>query len=220
MIILYEDSDIIVVEKPAGIPVQTRSITQKDVVSELKNHLSVKNGNKPYIGIIHRLDQPVRGILVFALNEKAAGSLSRQIAGGGFDKRYHATVEGIIDSKNRTVLEDYLIKTGENKAKVADKSMKGARKAVLEYTVIDTDPEKHLTRLDIRLMTGRFHQIRAQLSNAGHPIKGDIKYGAVPDNDLTGGTISLCAYHLGFDHPCTGERMIFELENRTGSSDT
>lgn len=211
MNILYEDKDIIVVEKPAGMPVQTSSITQKDMVSELKNHLHAKNGGS-YLGVIHRLDQPVKGIVVFAVNEKAAGKLSRQISAGIFDKHYYAVVEGIIEPHERKVLEDHLIKTKENTAKVAAKGTKDAKKAVLSYTVTDINRDKEITLLDIELMTGRFHQIRAQLSHAGHPIVGDVKYGAKtaePDR-----SIRLCAYRLSFEHPRTGKKMDFELDIR------
>lgn len=210
MNILYEDKDIIVVEKPAGVPVQTFSIAQKDMASELKKYLYSKTGKEPYLGIIHRLDQPVRGLLVFSLNEKAAGSLSRQIAESGFDKRYYAVVEGVMDLQERTVLEDYLVKTRENTARVVNKEFKDAKKAILAYTVTDIDYDKKLSLLDIELMTGRFHQIRAQLSNAGYPILGDVKYGAKtrePDR-----SIKLCAYHLSFDHPRLSRRMEFDID--------
>lgn len=209
--IIYEDNDIIVVEKPAGMPVQTRSITQRDMVSELKNHLNGKNGKEPYLGIIHRLDQPVRGIVVFAKNEMAAGELSRQISRECFDKRYYAVVEGYIEDKEQMVLEDYLIKTRDNMAKVVQKGTKDAKKAVLAYTVLDKDRNKDMTLLDIELKTGRFHQIRAQLSNICHPIAGDVKYGAKPDKNAER-TIALCAYHLGFDHPLKSKRMDFDLD--------
>ena len=216
MNILYEDKDIVVAEKPAGLPVQTRNINQVDMVSILKNHLSGKTGGEPYLGIIHRLDQPVRGILVFALNEKAAGSLSKQIAERRFEKHYYAVVEGILDSKERIELKDYIAKTKENTAKIVNKGVKDAKEAVLFYTVLDTDAENKQTLLDIELMTGRFHQIRAQLSNAGFPIEGDIKYGAKPDNGIQNRAIKLCAYHLCFDHPQTGKRMEFCLDVREG----
>ena len=216
MNIIYEDKDIIVIEKPAGMPVQTGKIAQKDLVSELKIYLHEKCNGETYLGIIHRLDQPVRGILVFALNKITAGELGRQIADEGFDKRYYAVVEGIVDVKGKTVLEDYLIKTRDNMAKVVDKSYKDAKKAILEYSVIKTDMNRQRTLLDIELMTGRFHQIRAQLSNMGHPIVGDLRYGAGScENGLPDRAIGLCAYHLGFKHPGTGRRMDFEIAFET-----
>lgn len=216
MNILYEDKDIIVVEKPAGMPVQTGRITEKDMVSELKNYLHEKGGSS-YLGVIHRLDRPVRGIVVFAVNEKAAGNLGRQMSNEGFDKDYYAVVEGIIDTRERTVLEDHLIKTKENTAKIAAEGTKGAKKAVLSYIVEDSDRDKDLTLLNIKLVTGRFHQIRAQLSNSGHPIVGDVKYGA--GSPVKDRTIKLCAYHLSFKHPRTGKSMDFKLDIRKDPED-
>ena len=207
------DKDIAVVEKPAGIAVETGRITSPDLVNMLKNHLAAEGKVKdPYLGMIHRLDQPVRGILVFALNKKAAGGLSRQIRDGNFEKHYLAVVEGIVDKRERTELEDYLIKDKDNTARIVNKEEKDAKRALLSYTVKDTDAEKGLTLLEIELMTGRFHQIRAQLSHMGHPIAGDHKYGAKDtDTPLPRGAIGLCAYSLAFDHPSTGKRMEFEL---------
>lgn len=220
MNIIYEDKDIIVVEKPAGIPVQTGNIALKDMVSELKNYLSVrKNLSDPYLGIIHRLDQPVRGILVFALNEKAAANLSKQLSMGGFNKKYHAYVEGILDTKGeRITLSDHLIKD-KDIARITDKGSKNAKRAELKYKTVRT--EEDVTLLDIELVTGRFHQIRAQLSNLGHPISGDVKYGAKAsgygEKSGPGSTskrsIGLCAYQLSFTHPCTGERMEYSIED-------
>lgn len=217
MNIIYEDNDIIVVEKPAGMPVQTGNIALKDMVSELKKYLSVrKNISDPYLGIIHRLDQPVRGILVFAINEKAAGNLSGQLNKGGFNKKYHAYVEGILDTKDEWItLSDHLIKD-KDIARIADKGNKNAKKAELKYKTVRT--EENVTLLDIELITGRFHQIRAQLSNSGHPILGDVKYGAKVHEfgEITGTSkrsIGLCAYQLSFTHPRTGERMEYIIED-------
>ena len=218
--ILYEDKDIIVVEKPVGMPVQTRNIVSRDMVSELKNYLSAKSKSpNPYLGIIHRLDQPVRGLLVFALNEKAAGSLSRRMSAGGFNKKYHACVEGIVESgEDWQVLIDHLIKDKDT-ARIVDKDKKDAKRAELKYRTIKTDAERDETLLDIELITGRFHQIRAQLSNMGHPITGDVKYGArVHESGEKEGmgitfkrSIGLCAYQLSFTHPRTGEKMEYHL---------
>ena len=212
MDIIYEDKDIMVIEKPAGVPVQTKNITEKDTVSELKNLISLRSKSAdPYLGIIHRLDKPVRGILVFALNEKAAGDLGRQIVNGAFNKRYHAYVEGPVDTGGEWVeLTDYLIKEKDT-AKIADKGSGKAKKAVLKYRTVKTYEDKGVTLLDIELITGRFHQIRIQLSNLGHPVTGDVKYGATVRSDMPKGTIGLCAYQLSFTHPVTGKEMTFTL---------
>ena len=234
MNILYEDKDIIVVEKPAGVPVQTKSITERDLVNGLKGYLNKEKGiNDPYIGTIHRLDRPVHGILVFALNKKAAAELSRQLVCGGFNKKYHALVEGTVDTKGEErLLENYLIKNRDNTAQLSDRNEKKARAARLKYRSIRTDAENNVTLLDIELITGRFHQIRVQMAGTGHPVAGDVKYGASRiDTDLyaryfnTSGAVSdkgysisgnasicLSAYSLGFMHPSDGKRMEFMTE--------
>ena len=219
MHILYEDKEIIVVEKPAGEPVQTKKITTMDLTSKLKIYLQKKYSEDPYLGIIHRLDQPVRGILVFALNEKAAGSLSRQISSGGFNKKYHAYVEGIVKTYDEWKTQvDYLIKDKDT-ARIVNRDNKNAKRAELKYRTVKIDEAKKETLLDIELVTGRFHQIRVQLSNMDHPIIGDVKYGAKANEAGRGpikdGTsersIGLCAYHLSFIHPTTGRYMEFDL---------
>lgn len=213
--ILYNDNDILVVEKPAGMAVQTGRLTERDLVNEIKNHLSLtgKRSN-PYLGIIHRLDQPVRGILVFALNEKSASALSRQIQAGSFNKCYLALVEGLVKGPSDWVtLTDYLIKDRDNKAKTVDKNDRNAKKAELRYKKIRTDEETDVTLLEIELVTGRFHQIRAQMSNIGHPIVNDVKYGAIKKDSLVyERSIALCAYKLVFKHPTDGRKMVFNIE--------
>jgi 23S rRNA pseudouridine1911/1915/1917 synthase len=209
--ILYEDREILVVEKPAGVAVQTGSINNRDLVSEIKNYLCERyKKTDPYLGIIHRLDQPVGGILVFALNKKAAASLSRQISAGVFNKKYCAHVEGIIDTGDEWKTSvDYLVKEKE-KALITDKENKKAKRAELKYKTVKIDREKEMTLLDIELITGRFHQIRVQLSGMGHPIEGDIKYGGKKSRDDR--SISLYAYSLVFSHPVSGKKMEYFLD--------
>ncbi len=231
MNILYEDKDIVVVDKPAGIAVQTANIAQEDIASRVKNHISAEYGiDDPYLGIVHRLDQPVRGLLVFALNRKAAAKLSSQVSQKGFIKRYHAIVNGILEDRERIILENYLIKDKDGKARIVPEDVKNAKRAVLSYEVKDTDKDNNISFLDIELMTGRYHQIRAQLSGIGHPIANDIKYGGqkadpvllyryfdtpgkMIDNSLQKPVyaISLCAYYLSFIHPANGSRMEFKI---------
>ena len=209
--ILYEDREILVVKKPAGVAVQTGSIKDRDLVSEIKNYLCEKYKKKdPYLGIIHRLDQPVEGILVFALNKKAAASLSGQISSGIFNKKYRAHVEGLINTDDDwKTLADYLVKE-KDKALITDKENKKAKRAELKYKTVKIDREKEMTLLDIELITGRFHQIRAQLSGMGHPIVGDVKYGGKKNRDDR--SISLCAYSLTFSHPASGKPMEYLLD--------
>ena len=212
--ILYSDKDILVVEKPAGVAVQTAKLTEKDMVSEIKNHLSIINKKPdPYLGIIHRLDQPVRGILVFALNEKAASRLSKQISTGSFNKFYHAYVTGYMEKSDEWMtLTDYLIKDKDNKAGIVNINDKNAKKAELKYRILKAEREKNVSLLDIELITGRFHQIRVQLSHIGHPILNDVKYGADKNLALNNErAIALCAYRLSFKHPETGREMEFSI---------
>ena len=212
--ILYEDKDIIVINKPAGVAVQTARICQEDMVSILKNHICREYGiSSPYLGVIHRLDQPVSGILVFALNERAAASLSRQLNTDFFSKRYKSLVEGVVDTKDgQLILSDYLIKDKNSISRIVDKDHKGAKKAELRYKALKTDTAGSMTMLDIELITGRFHQIRTQMKGIGHPIVNDVKYGAKRNDHFIGGEICLCACYLSFIHPVSKEKMEFKTE--------
>ena len=229
--IIFEDKDILVIDKPAGIAVQTARLTQKDLESEIKSWLA-KKGEGSYLGIVHRLDQPVSGVVVFAKNEKAARELSLQLQGDKAHKEYAALVVLKNDESKkadasekitREVLTDYLIKDAkQNKAVIADAGNKQAKKAVLEYELYDKkelDSGYALGFLRIWLHTGRFHQIRAQLSNAGMTILGDTKYGfddmkntaaALYMKELKRGEIALCAKKLMVKHPVKKTDLSFE----------
>ena len=168
--IIFEDKDIIVCHKPAGIPTQSSRIGTKDMVSILKNHL-IKNTAKkassrePYIAVIHRLDQPVEGLLVFAKTPAAAKELSRQLTTSGFGKYYRAQALGIFEH-NEGTLEDYLVKDGRtNTSRVCEENVPNAKYARLHYKVIHTDTlpsGEPFSQLEIHLDTGRHHQIRVQ----------------------------------------------------------
>lgn len=178
--ILYEDEEVIVCEKPAGVAAQTRRLGQADMESLLKNYRAAK-GEPPYIGVVHRLDQPVRGVMVFAKTKEAAADLSRQVQTKMADKFYYAVTDGVPEQKKGT-LEDYLLRDGKtNTSKVVSKSTEGAKSARLDYEV--TAQNKTNAILRIRLDTGRHHQIRVQLANAGIPIVGDAKYNFKENND-------------------------------------
>lgn len=202
--ILYEDQHIIVCRKEAGIAVQTAKMSQMDMESALKNYLAVKDSGKmPYLAVIHRLDQPVRGVLVFAKTPFAAKELSRQVTDHTIGKYYLAEVEGTIPAEAGT-LEDYLLKDGRtNTSKIVDSKISGAKKATLHYKKRD----EHT--IEIELVTGRHHQIRVQCAHAGMPLKGDGKYNP---NAQRGQQLGLCAYHLVFKHPKTGKIMEFFYE--------
>ena len=159
--ILYEDDDIIVCHKPAGIATQTAKVGQRDMVSEVTNYLAAHDQGKPYVGIINRLDQPVEGILVFGKNQKAANALSRQIVSG---KGLSVNVEP--EGIRRETLTDHMLKDNRsNMSRIVSPEVKGAKKAVLKYEVLERKESIALVR--IKLITGRHHQIRVQMSHAG-----------------------------------------------------
>ena len=216
--IVYEDEAVLVIRKPAGLATESAGIGQKDVVSELKNYVAKKNpGKMPYLGIVHRLDQPVEGLLVFAKTKKAAENLTAQLGKGMLKKEYLAVVCGKVP-ENTGRLVDYLIKVNgmavvkdAADAQVKQAADPQAKKAVLTYT--KKAETGRLTLLAVQIETGRFHQIRAQLSHAGFPILGDEKYGSEESKELSREKkirfTALCAASLSFRHPVTGKTMAF-----------
>lgn len=207
--ILYEDESILVCKKPSGTAVQTRRLGQPDMESLLKNYRASK-GEEPYICVVHRLDQPVEGVMVFAKTKEAAADLSRQIARKQTDKFYYAMVDA-VPSKKKGTLEDYLLRDGKtNTSSVVGKSAQGAKLAVLSYEVLETDKERAVLR--IRLETGRHHQIRVQLSHAGWPIVGDQKYNFKEHIAPSGRSLALCSYKIGLKHPKTHKKLEFEID--------
>lgn len=222
--IIFEDKHIIVAYKPAGIATQTARIGQQDMVSELKNYLSGKPEYQGkgvlYLGLIHRLDQPVAGILVFAKHPKAAGALSSQLTGGGMKKYYYAIVYGNPEQDGAS-LEDYIYKDGKtNQSLIVKKDFPEAKKALLNYRKIKTlmviEARQEASLVEIELITGRHHQIRAQMAHAGMPLLGDSKYGSQQSKEFSREigckAVALCAYKLMFKHPVTGKEMTFERE--------
>ena len=204
--VLYEDNHIIVVIKPYNIPSQSDKTNDIDILSLVKEYIKEKY-QKPgnvYVGLVHRLDRPVGGIMVFAKTSKAASRLSESIRNKSFSKTYLAVVNGKFEKQNG-ILENYLWKDEAlNMSKVVSKDKKGAKLARLTYEVL---AEKNdLSLVKINLETGRHHQIRVQFSNAGHSLYGDQKYG----KDSMGKQIALWAYRLEFKHPVKDEIMKFE----------
>ena len=205
--IIYEDKDILVCRKPAGLPTQSARVSVPDLVSELKSYLAEKNEN--YLAVVHRLDQPVEGLLVFAKNKKAAKNLSEQLKQGEFGKVYYAVAFN-QPCVQEGMLEDYMVKDG-SRAKIVTADTPGAKKAVLHYKLIAVNKGRVL--YEVRLETGRFHQIRAQMAHAGMPILGDKKYAdpAIAIYSEAHGikNVALCAFKLKLVHPGTGEEMLF-----------
>lgn len=205
--IVYEDKDILVCHKPAGLPTQSRGVTSLDLVSELKNYLSEKN--ETYLAVIHRLDQPVEGLLVFAKNKAAAGKLSEQLRRRELYKVYYAAAFNQPPAQEGVLL-DYMIKDGSI-AKIVTADTPGAKKAALHYKLLAMENNRSL--YEVSPETGRFHQIRAQMAHAGMPLLGDRKYAdaAIRLYSASRGIkyVALCAVKLKLTHPKTGEEMLF-----------
>lgn len=211
--ILYEDEYLMVVQKPAGIATQTKRVGEKDMISILKNYLykQMKIKKQPYLAVIHRLDQPVEGLLVFAKTQFAAKELSRQISQKGFGKEYKAVVCGRLPKESGT-LNNYMIKDAKaNRSYICEKGREGAKQAILCYRVAESRGDG-TNLVCIRLETGRHHQIRVQMANIGCPLLGDAKYNPMPAEGGKWERIALCAYRLAFTHPKTKKVMTFEME--------
>jgi len=211
--IVYEDAKLLVIHKPAGLATQSARVGEADVVSELKNFLAKKKEGT-YVGVIHRLDQPVEGLLVFAKDKGTAAALTKQLGQGSLHKWYKALVYGTVQEPNKRVVS-YLEKQG-NVALVADRKedLQDGKEAVLTYDRIWQRSE--YAYLDICIETGRFHQIRAQLSHIGLPILGDSKYGT--ENSVAYSKeqgkryVCLCADKLSLTHPASGKNLSFCIE--------
>ena len=207
MNVVYEDNHIIVVIKEPNIPSQSDKTGDVDMLTVVKKYIKEKY-NKPgevYIGLVHRLDRPVGGLMVFARTSKAASRLSEQVRNKTFKKKYLAVVDGIFDEKNGTLI-DYLYKDERNNiSKVVPETKKNAKLAKLDYEVLNYDDKRDLSLVKIDLHTGRHHQIRVQMANAGHSLFGDQKYGTRGK----GKQIRLWAYEVEFEHPTTKENLKF-----------
>ena len=208
-IILYEDNHIIVVLKPQSVPSCEDESKDLDMLTIVKNYIKVRD-EKPgnvYLGLVHRLDRPTGGVMVFAKTSKAAARLSEQMKNGDFQKIYYAVLVGVLPKKEQT-LTNYLKKNPiNNMVYVCGQTVKGAKFAELEYKVVE---ESHnLSFVEIKLHTGRTHQIRVQMSNLGYPVYGDMRYGG---ENAVKGNLALWATSLSFTHPVTKERLMFKAE--------
>lgn len=219
--ILYEDNSILVIRKPAGLAVQSARIGQADVVSELKSYLAKQAGTghgEPYLAVIHRLDQPVEGVLVFAKEKKAAAALTKQLSEGTLNKQYYAVLCGYPDASEGELV-DYLRKEGSVAVAVTgrEQNFPDAKIAKLHYRILEKlEQPMPMSLVDVCIETGRFHQIRVQFAHAGCPLLGDTKYGNTSADTQSGSLsyrgVALCAYLLEFVHPASGKKMSFRVK--------
>lgn len=205
--VIYEDNHIIVVEKPQNVLSQGDETGDASLLDMVKEYIK-KTYNKPgnvYVGLIHRLDRPTGGVMVFAKTSKAASRLTEQLKNKEFSKKYLAVVVGSPKYK-ASRLEHFLKKDESlNKVRVCSRGVEGAKQAILEYKTICTKDKVSL--VDVKILTGRSHQIRVQMSEIGTPVFGDVKYGG--DTLAKGHNLALWAYELSFTHPTTRKKMTF-----------
>lgn len=209
--ILYEDNHLLVVEKPANVPVQADSSGDPDLLTMLKGYLKEKY-NKPgnvYLGLVHRLDRPVGGVMVFARTSKAASRLSEQIRDRKMEKVYLAVTEGLFETESGFCYNFLVKNRKENRVEIVPEGTPDSYEAVLQYSVVGRCSGMTLVR--INLITGRPHQVRVQLSHSGHPIVGDAKYGKTKKGSTTD-NLALWSYQLTFRHPVRDEMMTFISE--------
>ena len=208
--VIYEDNHLLVVEKSVNILSQGDDTNDKDMVNLLKNYVKEKY-NKPgnvFIGLVHRLDRPVGGVMVFAKTSKAASRLSEQVRNKSFKKTYRAVIHGTMNKKEDT-LKDYLYKNKKtNMVSVVNKNHKEAKNAELDYETLQSKNNFSLVQIDLK--TGRPHQIRVQFASRKHPLFGDQRYGQ--DVNKVGQQIALWSYKIEITHPTTKEKMEFICE--------
>ncbi|MCL2370740.1 MAG: RluA family pseudouridine synthase [Firmicutes bacterium] len=207
--ILHEDNHIIVVVKPQGIPSQSDKSGDSDLLSQIKDHIKERD-NKPgnvFVGLVHRLDRPTGGVMVFAKTSKAAARLSEQFASGDITKKYLAVVVGEPRDKSAR-LRHFLTKNSHTNISMAHiAKVTDSKEAVLDYKSLEF--ADRITLVDIRLITGRSHQARVQMQKIGCPIFGDTKYGG--DTLAKGHNLALWAYELQFEHPVQKTTMVFKV---------
>lgn len=205
--ILFEDNHVLVVEKPPNMLSQGDSTGDEDLLTLLKEDIK-RRFNKPgnvYLGLVHRLDRPVGGAMVFAKTSKAASRLSEQIRLGEFNKSYRAVLHG-IPKQSSGMLTHYLVKDESTNIVRVTQSPEEGKKAMLDYEVMDTGGG--LSLVNIKLHTGRSHQIRVQFAAIGHPLYGDQKYG--PALNKPGMQLALWSVELGFLHPTEKQPLTFK----------
>ncbi|SDG60411.1 RluA family pseudouridine synthase [Marvinbryantia formatexigens] len=203
--IIYEDKQLLVCRKPAGLAVQNASFGRMDLESMVRNYLMEKSGKpNPYLGVVHRLDQPVQGLLVFAKTPAAAAALSAQVQDGRMTKEYLAVVCGKLPEKEGELVHFLKKEPAGNCSRAVGEKTPGAKRAELSYRVLAEADGRALVR--IKLKTGRHHQIRVQMVACGAPLYGDAKYNPGAQR---GERLALCADRLSFVHPAGGKRVEF-----------
>ena len=206
--VLYEDNHVIVVEKPINVLSQGDATGDKDLLTMVKEYVKVKY-NKPgnvYIGLVHRLDRPVGGVMVFARSSKAASRLNKEQLEHGFSKKYLAVVNGILKNKKGQFV-DKLLKLNDGNTIVSNKG----KEAILNYEVLKESLKERHSLVSVKLVTGRHHQIRVQFASRGYALCGDQRYGKQDNTQL-----ALFAYELSFTHPVSKEKMTFKLDMPKG----
>ena len=205
--VLYEDNHIIVVVKPQNIPTQEDESKDKDLLTMVKEYIKVKD-NKPgnvFVGLVHRLDRPTGGVMVFAKTSKAASRLTEAMQNDTFSKRYLAVVNG-KPREERAKLVNFLKKNARtNTVQVVPELTTGAKRAELDYQVLEA--KEKVSLVEVKLYTGRSHQIRVQMKNIGCPVYGDVRYGG--DILAKGHNLALWAFEVKLVHPTTKENMTF-----------
>ena len=204
--VLYEDNQIIVVLKPQNVPTMPDESGDESMLSRVKSYVKEKYNKQgeAFIGLVHRLDRPTGGIMVFARNSKSAKRLTEQFKTHTVEKVYYAAVNGVVKTKTEHLI-NYLKKDEkENIVKIVPMAESGAKKAELVYNFLEDDGKYSL--LEVRILTGRSHQIRVQMANTGHSLVGDVKYGKEKGKTSN---LGLWAGKLSFLHPTTKDKMVF-----------
>ncbi len=204
--VLYEDNQIIVVLKPQNVPTMADESGDLDLLTMVKAYIKEKYNKtgEAFVGLVHRLDRPTGGIMVFARNSKAAKRLCEQFATHDVEKTYYCITEGVVKQKSQNLVNYVKKNEKENIVKVVPMGESGAKKAELVYKELKNNGKNSL--LEVKILTGRSHQIRLQLSNIGYPLVGDVKYGKQTGRT---GNLGLWAGKLSFVHPTTKEKLTF-----------
>jgi 23S rRNA pseudouridine1911/1915/1917 synthase len=208
--IIFEDNHLVVVIKPQNVPVCPDSSGDPNLLDQIKAYLAQKTGKaRAFCGLVHRLDRVTGGVMVFAKTSKSAARLCDQIKSGEFEKTYLAAVIGTPQSRDGTLVNHLLKNAAKNTVEIVPSATTGAKRAELSFTVTNKSPlnKMDISLVEVKLVTGRSHQIRVQMAGIGCPVFGDAKYGG--DKLGRGWDLALWAHRLVFTHPVTGDTMRF-----------